>query len=77
MSGEEVCRLFPRDRHIDLNAIAMKSKQTLKLNGIAAGEARAPSPRAAPPPYYRLDILLFELELFSNVCLTRCWTSVS
>lgn len=55
VSGEEVCRLFPRDRHIDLNAIAMKSKQTLKLNGIAAGEARAPSPRAAPPPYYRQE----------------------
>lgn len=74
VSGEEVCRLFPRDRRIDLNAIAMKSKQALKLNGIAQVEARAPSPRGAP--YYRLDILLFELELFSVVCLTR-WTLVT
>lgn len=80
MSGEEVCRLFPRDRHIDLNAIAIKSKQALKLNGIAAAaveaSTRVPSPRGAPPPFYRLDILLFELELFSVVCLTR-WTLVT
>lgn len=55
--------MFSRDHHSDLDTIAVKAKQALKLNGIVLPEPRSRSPWNTS--YHRLDMPLFELGLYS------------